>query len=149
MAAIRVAGAKGGLEDVTAASTSVMPLNGFVPMLLRVEVPGLPSALANLQVGYTNDDADVDRLVGEWGDLYLLDNHGRFPDDLSVEGVDARPEQYARFAAGWLRRQLLRPVCRANRLAARWPSYALAMAFWGLWQDVGIAGRLLAPTHTG
>ena len=41
LAAIRVAGAKGGLEDVTAASTSVMPLNGFVPMLLRVEVPGL------------------------------------------------------------------------------------------------------------
>lgn len=122
LAAMRAAAAQGGLGDVTAGSTSVMALTGFIPMLLRVEVPGLPPALANLQVGYMRDDAYVDRLVGEWGDQYLLDNHGRYPDDLSVEGVDARPEEHARFAVGWLRRQLLRPIDRLDWCVVTAPS---------------------------
>lgn len=111
LAAVRARVAADGLEDVTPEMTSVMALGGFVPLLLRVEVPGLPPALANLQVGYTEgDDVGPPRLVGEWGDKYLLDNHGRYPDDLSVEGVHATPEEFADFAVEWLRRQLRRHV---------------------------------------
>ena len=99
-----------GLADVLPEATYLFALNGFVPLLLQVNVPGLPSASANLQVGYFPPDwQGGDRLICEWGDSHLLDGSGH-RDDLSVDGTDMTPESLAEHAFQWMRTQLIRPI---------------------------------------
>lgn len=54
-------------------------------------------------------------LKSGWGNDHL-DNHVYDGDGLTVIGLDEAPETYETFAAGWLRRQLQRPVERLDWL---------------------------------
>lgn len=53
------------------------------------------------------------RLQGAWGNAHLLDDWtGDLETDLTVAGVEAKPEDFAGWTAGWFARQLRRPVSR-------------------------------------
>lgn len=92
-----------GLAPVCTATLAVL-----VPLHLQVDLPGVPSQLANLQIGLWPDPRpDGTRVEGEWGNRYLLD--GGTP---RFENADpsARPRELADAAAAWLLGQLARPV---------------------------------------
>lgn len=88
------------------------------PIVVTSNVPGVdvPPGTCTLQVGYWNDGPYGRALEGEWGDSHLLDNHVYDGDGLTVFGLDEAPETYGIFAAGWLQRQLQRPVERLDWL---------------------------------
>ena len=87
----------------------------LVPLHVSVAVPGLDPATSvrcprrGLQVGYWQHGHYGHGLEGEWGCEHLLDSHRNDADGLTVVGLDARPEDFADWAADWLYRQLLRP----------------------------------------
>lgn len=113
------------LEDISPKSFRVITL---VPLIVVVDVPGIsaPPGKCTLQVGYWTDGPYGTAVEGQWGDDHLLDDHTYSSDGLTVIGLDAAPEVFALFAAGWLHRQLLRPVHRHGWLkggkvvASRW-----------------------------
>jgi len=89
----------------------------IVPLHLSVDIPELPHAVTNLQVGYWPPDGPYGHaLEGEWGDKYLLDSHVYGRNGLTVFGLDASPEQFGVWAANWLRHQLQRPIERRDWL---------------------------------
>ncbi len=98
-------------ED-TAAGAFILPLH------LSVDIPGLPGAVANLQVGYWPPDRGPygHALEGEWGDKYHLDSHVYGRDGLTVFGLSASPAQFGHWAATWLHDQLMRPIERREWL---------------------------------
>jgi hypothetical protein len=112
-------------EDMSLKSFRVITL---VPLIVVVDVPGLsaPQGQCTLQVGYWTDGPYGTAVEGQWGDAHLLDDHTYTSDGLTVIGLEAAPEVFASFAAGWLHRQLLRPVNRHDWLkggkvvASRW-----------------------------
>jgi len=58
-------------------------------------------------------------LQGCWGDAYLLDDYAADDADcLTVVGVQAPVEQFALWAAQWMRHQLRRPVVHENWMRA-------------------------------
>lgn len=90
----------------------------MIPIVVTLNVPGIDVShgTCTLQIGYWNDGPYGRALEGEWGDSHLLDNHVYDGDGLTVFGLDEAPETYGTFAAGWLQRQLQRPVERVDWL---------------------------------
>ncbi len=91
-------------------------LSAFVtglPLTVGLEVPQLSADRRHLWACYwVRGDGDQ-QLQGAWGGDYLLDDWtGDLEEDLTVAGVEATPEQFAGWTAGWFARQLRRPVYR-------------------------------------
>jgi hypothetical protein len=102
-------------------------LTVLLPLYVDVDVADLPIARRTLQIGYWTGEHYEQALQGAWGDVYLLDDHdGNDPEDLTVVGLRAGPEEYAEWAADWLLRQLHRPIVRqewrhnGRMVAATW-----------------------------
>ena len=84
----------------------------LAPLFLAVSVPGAPELRDELQLGYWTG---AERwLEGAWaGGAYLLDDHdGNSAECLTVRGTRSTPQEFARFAAEWIRLQLDRSVIR-------------------------------------
>lgn len=117
-------------ERVAPEATEAVP--GMAPAFVLLDVPGLTSPPRTLQVAFWTTpacatSAERPTLQGAWGDTYLGDDYAADdPECLTVVGVDATPEQHARWALAWIRRQLDRPVVReewtrgARTVATRW-----------------------------
>ena len=92
----------------------------LAPLLLGLDVPGVTARRDNLQLAYWTGPESW--LTGEWGTEYILDDHdGNSPECLTVRGVRASPEEFASFAAGWMLRQLQRPLVREDWLSGDVP----------------------------
>lgn len=104
------------LPDVQLGSFKVVAR--MEPIVVTLNVPGIdvPQGTCMLQIGYWNDGHHGRALEGEWGDNHLLDNHVYDADGLTIFGLEEEPETYGTFAAGWLHRQLQRPVERLDWL---------------------------------
>jgi hypothetical protein len=112
---LRLQAASWRIEDVSPGDTSSE--RWLTPLYIDVEVPRITIPRSTLQVAYWTSGPYGSALHGTWGDGYLMDDHdGNDPEDLTVVGVLATPEQYATWAADWLLRQLHRPVIREEWL---------------------------------
>ena len=90
------------------------------PLFIGLDVPGVTAARDNLQLGYWTGVGSW--LSGEWATGYFLDDHnGNSPECLTVRGVKATPEEFARFAADWMLAQLLRPLVQEDWLSGNVP----------------------------
>lgn len=117
-------------ELVAPEATEAVP--GMAPAFVRLDVPHLTSPRRELQLGFWTSpacatSAERPTLQGAWSDHYHGDDYAADdPECLTVVGVDATPEQHARWALAWMRRQLDRPVVReewtrgARTVATRW-----------------------------
>ena len=96
---------------VSAASSSAFPTG--LPLTVGVEVPQVSADRRHLWVCYWVRPNGDQQLQGAWGGDYLLDDWtGDLQEELTVAGVEAPPEQFAEWTAGWFARQLRRPVYR-------------------------------------
>lgn len=114
-------GLASGIEEWSIADAQVESftvLARLVPLVVTLDVPGIDirSDTCTLQVGYWHDGPDGRVLEGEWGNELILDSHVYDADGLTVIGLAEAPRTYGTFAAGWLERQLLRPVERLDWL---------------------------------
>jgi hypothetical protein len=100
-------------------NTSAVALGIDVPLSVHVDIPHLPvtwPTLHTLQVTFWEGQewaAPVGGpvLQGSWTvDHRAWDHDGDDPENLTVIGVVAEPEQHAAWASAWLVRQLRRPV---------------------------------------
>jgi hypothetical protein len=110
-----------GIEEWSFADVQVESftvLARLVPLVVTLDVPGigLRSGACTLQVGYWHDGPDGRSLEGEWGNELILDSHVYDADGLTIIGLAEAPRTYGNIAAGWLERQLLRPVERLDWL---------------------------------
>lgn len=113
--------------DVTPDDTSSLTV--LVPLYVDVSIPGLPQGSnksTNLQGAYWARGPAGLTLQAERGDSHLLDAGGN-DDDLSLGGVNLRPEQAASILANWFTTQLRRPIDRidwidsaGNAIASEW-----------------------------
>ena len=136
LAGLRESAAKWSVEGLVPEHTSSFV--GIDPLCVDLRVPGLPARYSILQVAYWSDHAGGPVLHGTWGDEYLLEDHdGNDPRDLTVAGVTGAPEQFAAWTAGWLLRQLHRPV-----VEERWMRHeTVAAKTWRLADTGQVLGR--------
>lgn len=142
LAAMRDAAHEWSVQDLRPGDTGA--LSGMTPLMVLVDVPGLPSGVMRvLQVAYWTDGPWIEPsgcggLQGTWGGQYLLDDYDAADsENLTVVGVDAQPEAFATWAVEWLIRQLRRPVLREEWLTAG----EISAAVWRLTDTGRILGR--------
>jgi len=118
------------LPDLSPTDTSVVAARTLVPLVIEVDVPGLPQ-VANLcrtlRIGFWSTTRRAPAIEGEWGDAYFFDNYnGNDPECLTVRGIDSNGDDLASMSAHWLLKQLRRNVEREDWLshgelfASRW-----------------------------
>lgn len=104
-------------------------LTGFSPLVMTLDVPGLPIPRRLLTVSYWTGSSPQHgaALEGAWGDVHLFDAYdSEDPECLAVRGVQASSEDFAVMTAEWLLQQLQRPVVcdewlhRGQVVATRW-----------------------------
>lgn len=134
-----------GIEDWSSADVQLESFTvhaALVPLVVTFDVPGIEfqSGVLILQVGYWHDGPDGRVLKGKWCNQSILDSHVYDTDGPTVIGLAESPRTYGTFAAGWLERQLMRPVERLDWLRGD----QIRAAIWRLaesGENLGGAGR--------
>ena len=103
---LRAAAMEWSFNDLTPDATQLDGLSA------EIAVPGLTCNVKFLRVAFNPTGRDEPTLRGEWADGDWFDGPLGLANDLVVNGIDAPPAQYARWAAEWLRGQLSRSIVR-------------------------------------